>query len=109
MNRTIGKRGNMLLLVTVLAAGTLFAAGSRKQIDTFLADYEKIVVKAEKAAENGTMLSLISLQAEAAKLVEKSDKLKDMSDWTEADSVKYLKLTERYMTAITKLSGSLTP
>lgn len=97
----------MVLLIAAVTAGIAFAASSRKQIDTFFADYEKLVVKAEKAAEKGDMLSYLSLQAESIKFAEKSDKLQNTKDWTEADSEKYLSLTNRYTAALLKLSGSM--
>lgn len=80
---------------------------SREQIDTFLKDYEKFVEKTENAAAEGKLSSILSLQAEAATLIEKSEKLEDMSDWNSDDSEKYLRLTNRYTEAMLRLSNSI--
>lgn len=92
---------------TEVSAETDFAASSRDQIDAFLKDYEKFVEKAENAATEGKLSSILSLQAEAVKLVEKSEELEDTSDWNGDDSEKYLKLTNRYTEAMLKLSNSI--
>lgn len=80
--------------------------GSRKQIDSFFNDYEKFVEKVEKTAKEKKMSSLTSLETEAVKFAEKSDKFRNMSDWNIDDSEKLLKLTSRYTDAILKLSGA---
>lgn len=81
-------------------------ASSRKQIDAFFKDYGKFIEKAENAAKKGNISSLMSLEAEAVKLAEKSEDLQDVSDWTLEDSENLLKLTTRYSEAILKLSNS---
>ena len=81
-------------------------ASSRKQIDAFFKDYEKFIEKAENAAKKGNISSLVSLEAEAVKLAEKSEDLQDVSDWTLEDSENLLKLTARYSEVILKLSSS---
>ena len=81
-------------------------ASSRKQIDAFFKDYEKFIEQAENAAKKGNISSLVSLEAEAVKLAEKSEDLQDVSDWTLEDSENLLKLTTRYSEAILKLSNS---
>lgn len=83
------------------------AMSSREQIDAFLKDYEKFVEKAEDAAAEGKLSSIMSLQAEAVKLAEKSEELEDMSDWNGDDSEKYLRLTNRYTEAMLRLSNSI--
>lgn len=83
------------------------AMSSREQIDAFLKDYEKFVEKAEEAAAEGKLSSIMSLQAEAVKLAEKSEELEDMSDWNGDDSEKYLRLTNRYTEAMLRLSNSI--
>ncbi len=105
--KNVFKKISAVAALLVLAAGLLFAAGSRKQIDTFLKDYENFVVKTEKAADKGDLSSLMSLQTESLKLLEKADNLKDTSDWNGKDSEKYLKLTNRYNEAVMKLTNSL--
>ena len=84
-----------------------YAMNSREQIDAFLKDYEKFVEKAEDAAAEGKLSSIMSLQAEAVKLAEKSEELEDMSDWNGDDSEKYLRLTNRYTEAMLRLSNSI--
>lgn len=84
-----------------------YAMNSREQIDVFLKDYEKFVEKAEDAAAEGKLSSIMSLQAEAVKLAEKSEELEDMSDWNGDDSEKYLRLTNRYTEAMLRLSNSI--
>lgn len=83
------------------------AMSSRDQIDAFLKDYEKFVEKAEEAAAEGKLSSVMSLQAEAVKLAEKSEELEDMSEWNGDDSEKYLRLTNRYTEAMLRLSNSI--
>ena len=82
-------------------------SSSRSQIDNFLDGYEKVVVKAEKAAKNNDMTSLMNLSAEAADFAEKAEDLEDMDDWSAADAKRYLELTNRYNAAISKISDSM--
>lgn len=94
------------LVVALTMVGTLFAQSSRKQIDQFLADYEKVVVKTEEAAKKSDLNAILTLQTEAAAFAEKSQQFQDASAWTVADSDKYLKLTNRYTEAVSKLYGT---
>ena len=104
----VTKRIVAAMLVLVFAAGMLFAESkSRKQIDKFLDDYEKVVVKAEKAAKKNDMSSLMSLSLEASEFAEKADDFEDADAWNTSDSKRYLELTNRYNDAITKISNSI--
>ena len=100
-------------LVAVIAAMLVVAGltacqgkGGRKQIDTFLKDYEKFVEKVEIAAKEGKLSSVMSLQTEALKLVEKATELEGTSGWSVNDAEKYLKLTDRYTEAMFKMTNS---
>lgn len=106
--KNVTKRIVAAMLVLVFAAGMLFAESkSRKQIDKFLDDYEKVVVKAEKAAKKNDMSSLMSLSLEASEFAEKADDFEDADAWNTGDSKRYLELTNRYNDAITKISNSI--
>lgn len=49
----------------------------------------------------------MSMSLESVKLAEKYDKIKDSKEWTTADSTKYLKLTNRYTKAASKITSDL--
>ncbi len=108
MNRVF-KYFSAFVFFFMLTANLVFAQekDSRRQIDFFMKEYEKFVVKAEKAAEKGDMAALMSLNAEAAKFAEKTSGLTDTSDWNMNDAQKYQALTNRYNDALTKFSNSL--
>lgn len=96
-----------LLIVFASLSCMLFAVSKeRKAIDDFLAEYEKFVVKAEKAAESNKISDLTNLSLESLTLSEKAQKVESAEEWTLSDSMKYLDLTNRYAAAIDKLSGS---
>ena len=95
----------LAILATLTCA--LFAASTRKDIDAFLKQYETFVVKAEKAAASNKISDLMSMSLESVKLTEKYDKIKDSKEWTTADSTKYLKLTNRYTKAASKVTSDL--
>ena len=78
----------------------------RNSIDAFLKEYEKFVVKAEKAAEKNDAASLVNLSVESIKLAEKAEKMEDDDEWTSSDATKYLELSSRYAAAAAKMSGS---
>ena len=80
---------------------------SRKQIDNFLDEYEKFVVKAEKAAQKNDMTSLMNMSAGAAEFAEKADNFEDADDWTASDAQRYMNLSNRYAAAVSKISGSI--
>lgn len=97
------KRVAVIAIMFVLATSVVFAAGkSRKQIDSFMKEYEKFVVKVEKMNPNDTM-ALMSLNVDAAKLSKKADELQDTSDWNDNDTIKYTELSNRYAKALSKL------
>ena len=78
----------------------------RKAINDFLAEYETLVVKAEKAAATNKLSDLTNLSLEASKFAEKAQNVQDTNEWTLQDSTKYLNLTNRYSTAVNKISGA---
>lgn len=95
----------LAILATLTCA--LFAASTRKDIDAFLKEYETFVVKAEKAAASNKISDLMSMSLESVKLAEKYEKIKESKEWTTADSTKYLKLTNRYTKAASKITSDL--
>lgn len=97
-----------VLIVLGTLACSVFAAGNRKAIDDFFLEYEAFVVKAEKAAESNKISDLTNLSLESVKLAEACDKIDDTDAWTLDDSAKYLKLTNRYSAAVSKLSEATT-
>lgn len=97
-----------VLVVLGTLACSVFAAGNRKAIDDFFKEYEAFVVKAEKAAESNKISDLTNLSLESVKLAEACDKIDDTDAWTLDDSAKYLKLTNRYSAAVSKLSEATT-
>ena len=101
-----------LSLLVMLTGFTclLFAVSKQRQaIDAFLKEYEAFVVKAEKAADTNKISDLTNLSLESVKLSEKAQNVENTTEWTPADSVKYLGLTNRYAAAINKLSGNPEP
>ena len=98
----------MTLLVVLLGVSFVaFAdAKSRKNIDSFMKEYETFVTKAEKAASTNSLSDLASLSAESVKFSEKAQAVQDAKDWTLKDSQKYLELTNRYSAALSKISGT---
>lgn len=101
-----------LSLLVMLTGFTclLFAVSKQRQaIDAFLKEYEAFVVKAEKAADTNKISDLTNLSLESVKLAEKAQNVENTTEWTPADSVKYLGLTNRYAAAINKLSGNPEP
>lgn len=101
-----GKKGEAASQSTEASAKSDSAAVSRKQIDAFLKDYEKLVKKAEDAAKKGKRSSLEALEKEANKLGEKFEAFSDASEseWEVSDSMKILTLGARYSDAMSKLS-----
>lgn len=99
-----GKKGEAASSNTEASAKSDSAAVSRKQLNAFLKDYEKLVKKAEDAAKKGKRSSLESLEKERSKLAEKFEVLSDASDWEVTDSMKLLELGARYTDAMSKLS-----
>ncbi len=108
MNRVF-KNFSVFVFFFMLTANLVFTQekDSRSQINLFMKEYEKFVVKAEKEAEKGDMAALMNLNAEASKFAEKTSGLNDTSDWNMADAQKYQTLTNRYNDALTKFSNSL--
>lgn len=95
-----------VLLVLFGVSLAVFAdAKSRKQIDSFMKEYETFVVKVEKAADTNKLSDYANLTTEYLKLIEKVDAMENTNDWTISDSQKYLELTNRYTIAVNKLSG----
>lgn len=86
-----------VLLVLFGVSLAVFAdAKSRKQIDSFMKEYETFVVKVEKAADTNKLSDYANLTTEYLKLIEKVDAMENTNDWTISDSQKYLELTNRY-------------
>ena len=95
-----------VLLVLFGVSLAVFAdAKSRKQIDSFMKEYETFVVKVEKAADTNKLSDYANFTTEYLKLIEKVDAMENTNDWTISDSQKYLELTNRYTIAVNKLSG----
>ena len=96
----------MAIIVLLLASAGLTSCSKSKSGKKFLAEYEKLVAKAEKAAKKNDMKSLMDLSVAAADFAEKVEDLSLEDNWTTADAEKYLDLTNRYTAAVSKMSDS---
>lgn len=93
-----------LLLALTLCFGLVACGGGNKAVDSFIADYEKMVVATEaKAGGKVTPADLEALGKQAAELGTKAASMQTASAWS-ADQVKrYTELSKRYSAATTKM------
>lgn len=96
----------VFLLILAGFTTSVFAAGSRSDIDKFLKSYEEMVVAAEKAAKSNKINDLMKLSLKATELAEQVEKLEESDNWTTADAKKYLDLTTRYTKAASAITSN---
>ena len=102
-----GKKSHSESSSVVTSSKSTKKGSSRKQIESFLDEYEKFVVKAEKAAQKNDITSLMKMSAGALEFAEKADNFEDADDWTASDAERYMNLSNRYAAAVSKISGSI--
>lgn len=111
--KTIRLLCQRIITISVILLSTssmVFAASSqRAAIDEYLKSYENIVMEAEKAAKKNKMADLLNVQDKVLETIDEAQKVQSFDEWTTDDSIKYLDLSNRYTSAISKIYSSRTP
>lgn len=96
---------SFLILVSLFAT----SCNNANSVDSFLNDYEKVVVKWEEKANDGelTFNDLAEIQKETMKLAEREEKLKDLKadELTAEQQQKMYDLVARLTAVTTKISN----
>lgn len=93
-----------LALLLLLCLGLAACGGGNSAADTFIADFEKMVVATEaKANGKPTQADVQALGQQAAELGQKAASMQTSKPWS-ADQVKrYTELSQRFSAATTKM------
>lgn len=101
------KQTVMIFLILVSLFAT--SCNNENSVDSFLNDYEKVVLKWEEKANDGelTFNDLAEIQKETMKLAEREEKLKDLKadELTAEQQQKMYELVARLTAVTTKISN----
>ena len=84
------------------------ANAQRKEINSFMTEYEKIVKEAEKEANAKNVDSFMALATKNDAFMEKVGAFEETDEWTKKDDEKLYALTNRYVIAMAALSSDST-
>lgn len=95
------KISSLFVVLFLACSFSIFAKGTRADIDALLKEYEDFVVYVEK---NGANASLSEIEKRSDRIEDKLDDIDENSNYTIADMQKLTELAQRLTTALTKLN-----